>query len=356
VIRPRGGATRRRDDKDEEPTSSAEEIGRLLRQAREERGLDLLAVHDRLSRPITQLEALERGDLDSLPDQALALSTLRRYAAFLGLDGDALALRMIDAWSSPPAAVNGTARGGAGAAVTSVVAAVTTGPDHLRAFTQTGQVPRVGAGSTAAAGGYGYGMATGPPTGTFPVVPRHELRQSKRAVARARRKLRAPTPLKIVTGVALLLVLAVVAGYVILQQRPQWLVSARILRVVEPGGPQAPAPATTSTVPHQVAIVVPGVSGPASSAYSVGTKDFTVNVSTTGPCWVQVTSSESSVPLIVGVQQAGKRLSYPAQGTMTVQVGSSAVVVGISVKGKVVFFTAPHVTPYTYVFAANTAG
>jgi hypothetical protein len=356
VIRPRGGATRRRDDKDEEPTSSAEEIGRLLHQAREERGLDLLAVHDRLSRPITQLEALERGDLDSLPDQALALSTLRRYAAFLGLDGDALALRMIDAWSSPPAAVNGTARGGAGAAVTSVVAAVTTGPDHLRAFTQTGQVPRVGAGSTAAAGGYGYGMATGPPTGTFPVVPRHELRQSKRAVARARRKLRAPTPLKIVTGVALLLVLAVVAGYVILQQRPQWLVSARILRVVEPGGPQAPAPATTSTVPHQVAIVVPGVSGPASSAYSVGTKDFTVNVSTTGPCWVQVTSSESSVPLIVGVQQAGKRLSYPAQGTMTVQVGSSAVVVGISVKGKVVFFTAPHVTPYTYVFAANTAG
>ena len=89
-----------------------------------------------------------------------------------------------------------------------------------------------------------------------------------------------------------------------------------------------------------------------SSAYSVGTKEFTVYISTTGPCWVQVTSSESSAPLIVGVQPAGKRLSYPAQGTMTVQVGSSAVVVGISVKGKVVFFNAPHVTPYTYVFAA----
>ena len=103
MIRPRGGATRRRDDQDEESTSSAEEIGRQLREAREERGLDLLAVHDRLSRPITQLEALERGDLASLPDQALALSTLRRYAAFLGLDGDALALRMIDAWSAAPA-------------------------------------------------------------------------------------------------------------------------------------------------------------------------------------------------------------------------------------------------------------
>ena len=72
----------------------------MLRAAREERGLDLLAVHDRLSRPITQLEALENGDLAGLPDQALALSTLRRYAAFLGLDGDALALQMIDAWSA----------------------------------------------------------------------------------------------------------------------------------------------------------------------------------------------------------------------------------------------------------------
>jgi len=109
----------------------------LLRAAREERGLDLLAVHDRLSRPITQLEALENGDLAGLPDQALALSTLRRYASFLGLDGDALALQMIDAWSAtttatPAAAVSPASRGatrtqvGAGA-VTNVVTAVTTG-------------------------------------------------------------------------------------------------------------------------------------------------------------------------------------------------------------------------------------
>ena len=142
MIRPRGGATRRRDDQDEEPTSSAEEIGRLLREAREERGLDLLAVHDRLGRPITQLEALERGDLASLPDQALALSTLRRYAAFIGLDGDAMALQMIDAWSDGPRAANGATHTDAGMAVTNVVAAVTRSPDHLRAFTQTGQVPR----------------------------------------------------------------------------------------------------------------------------------------------------------------------------------------------------------------------
>ncbi len=211
--------------------SSAEEIGRLLRDAREERGLDLLAVHDQLSRPITQLEALEQGDLSRLPDQALALSTLRRYAVFLGLDGDALALRMIDAWSArPPTGPSPNDTAG----VTNVVAAVTTGPDHLRAFTQTGQVPRVGAGSTAAPGGYGFGVAPGPPTGTFPVVPHQEIKDSKRAVARARRRMRAPTPLKVLTWLAALLMVAVIAGLAIYQLRPEWLAKSHILRVSAP--------------------------------------------------------------------------------------------------------------------------
>ncbi len=75
-----------------------------------------------------------------------------------------------------------------------------------------------------------------------------------------------------------------------------------------------------------------------------------VDITTTGPCWVEVISSQSSVPLIIGVQTAGRRLSSPAQGTMTVQVGSSAVVVGISVKGRVVFYNAPRAAPYTYAF------
>ena len=106
--------------------------------------------------------------------------------------------------------------------MTNVVTAVTTGPDHLRAFTQTGEVPRVGAGSAAGgSGAYGYGVAPGPPTGTFPVVPRQQIRHSKRAVARARRRLRAPTSLKVVTWVAVVLVLAVVAGFAIQRWQPR---------------------------------------------------------------------------------------------------------------------------------------
>ena len=366
MIWQRGDTTSRRDDHDEQSDSPAGGIGRLLREAREERGLDLLTVHDRLDRPITHLEALEKGDLDSLPDQALALSTLRRYAAFLGLDGDALALEMIDAWTDHQSGAPDTALLGAPgaaqtplglaatqavpAAVTAVVTTVTTEPEHLRAFTQTGEVPRAGAGS--AAGGsaaYGYGTSSGAPTGTFPVVPRQEIRHSKRAVAKARRRLRAPTWLKVVTWLALVLVIVTAVGFGIQKWRPEWLVRSHILRVGLPTHPSAGGGAGNQ--PHQASPVVLSSFTSQSASYTVATHDFTVAISTSGRCWVQVTSSESAVPLVSGVQAAGQLLRYRAKGTMTVQVGASAVAVGVSVGGKPAYINSPKVTPYTYSFA-----
>lgn len=343
---PRGGTTRRRDDEGEDAASSAAEIGRLLRDSRESRGLDLLAVHDRLGRPITQIEALEKGDLARLPDQAMALSTLRRYAAFLGLDGDALALLMIDAFSTVPVAPSATS---------SVATVITAGPDHLRAFTQTGEVPALGGGSSGpptGSGAFGYGVTTGPPTGTFPVVPRHDLRRSRRAVAKARRRLHAPTTLKAVTWAVAGLLVVVGAGFVIYRSEPKWLVQAHILKVSKPGT-AAPAAKTATPVPAR-----PGAQSPvletssngASASYTVAAKQFIVAIATSGPCWVQVTSSTSSVPLVSGVEPAGKSISVPASGTMTVEIGSTAVVLALTVGGKAVFYNTPHIVPFTYTF------
>lgn len=268
---------------------------------------------------------------------------------------------MIDAWSARPP--TGPSPGDT-TALTNVVAAVTAGPDHLRAFTQTGQVPRVGAGTTAAPGGYGFGVAPGPPTGTFPVVPQKEIKDSKRAVARARRRLRAPTALKVITWAAAFLMIAVVAGFAIYQWRPQWLAQSHILRVAAPGAGSAGAdagtqpphgsapPGPTQPATHTASPVVTTSTTPTSANYSVGAKQFTATLTTSGPCWVQVTSSNSPAPLLVGVQPAGKHFSFDAKGsTLTVQVGSSAVVVSVTIRNKVVFFNAPQVVPFTYVFA-----
>lgn len=350
MIRPRGGTTRRRDDQEEQARASVEEIGRRLRSTREERGLDLLAVHDRLSRPITMIEALESGNLAALPDQAQALSTLRRYAAFLGLDGDALALQMLDAWSVV-LSTNGSGHN-PDTAATNVVTAVTSGPDHLKAFTQTGEVPRVGASATGKNGA--VGMAPGPPTGTFPVVPRQDIRRSKKAVARARRRLRAPTSLKIVTWVAGALLLCVVAGFAIYQWSPQWLASAHILRM----GPPHPSPSTSSppppTAPVRASPVTVTSLGADSATYTVAAAHYTVTVGTSGPCWVKVTSSNSPIPLAAAVEPPGKVLTFPNNGTISVQIGSSAVLVGVTIHGKAAFLNAPKVAPFTYTFVPAT--
>ncbi len=74
-------------------------------------------------------------------------------------------------------------------------------------------------------------------------------------------------------------------------------------------------------------------------------------MATSGPCWVQVTSSSSPVPLISGVQPAAKVLTYPAHGTMTVEVGSTRVLVGITIRGKTAFTGTPKAIPYTFTFA-----
>jgi hypothetical protein len=369
VIWQRDGTTRRRDDHDEESDSSTEEIGTLLRQAREERGLDLLAVHDQLGRPITHLEALENGDLARLPDQALALSTLRRYAAFVGLDGDALALQMIDAWpDTPPApapdklpsgkgAPTKKQSGSGGTPITTVVTAVASEPDHLRAFTQTGEVPMARSGAAPVGQGtYGYGVGPGAPTGTFPVVPRQEIKSSKRAVAKARRRLRAPTSLKVFTWVAVVLVLVVAVGFGIQKWRPQWLARTHILRVAAPvnhSGAKSTPGATPTPPPSKVQL---GPFTNQSAVLNVNTANFTVAISTSARCWVQVTSSSSSTPLLSEIVPAGQLLTYPAKGTMTVEVGASAVIVAVTIKGQMEFHNSPTTTPFTYTFNPPASG
>ncbi len=366
MIRPRGAVTRRRDDDQGKHNSSAEDVGRLLRNARQEQGLELLAVHDRLSRPITQIEALENGDLSSLPDQAGALSTLRRYATFLGLDSDALAEQLSEAWPASEATgvlhpgentavVTPSARSAAGAGprgpanptTTGLMPEVDTSPDHLRAFTQTGEVPRFGVAPRPTTGN-----GAGPPTGTFPVVPHQDLRRGKRALARARRRMRAPTLLKVVTWAAVVLVLVVAAGWAIRTWNPQWLIKARVLRVAQPGSGGSTTTSTTpAAVSHQKDAVQPVAASRTSADFVVRTADFTVTVATTGRCWVQILSSTSSVPLAEGVQPAGQVFRFKATGTMTVQVGASPVLVSVSVGGRNAYLDKPSVTPFTYTFA-----
>jgi hypothetical protein len=320
-----------------EPGPSPVDIGRVLRTKREELGLDLLTVHDRLGRPITQLEALEAGDLSRLHNQAFALSTLRRYARFLALDGDALALQFMESLSSVVGAPTG------------VVAMAGSEQDHLRAFTQTGPVPRVGGNSRSYNGWFGQ---AGPPTGTLAVVPREQIKETRKIQRKVRRSRRPPLLLRLATWLVLVALLVALAGVGVRRWRPQLFVQWHI---VPPNGGLylPPAPKTPTTTPHHVAptsVKLVSTDDLTTATYTVGAPHFNVVLTTSAPCYVEVTSPASVNPIVADVQQPGVTKSYPADGSLTVDIGAGGVSISVSANGKTAFTTVPQNAPFTYTF------
>ncbi len=70
----------------EREASPGRAVGRLLRDQREARGLDLAAVEKSLKIRRANLEAIEEGCFDKLPGAAYVPAFLRAYAAHVGLD------------------------------------------------------------------------------------------------------------------------------------------------------------------------------------------------------------------------------------------------------------------------------
>lgn len=66
------------------------QLGRVLREAREAKGLSLEALADQLCMGSDQLKALEEGASDRLPEKVFVVAQTRRVATFLGLEADPL--------------------------------------------------------------------------------------------------------------------------------------------------------------------------------------------------------------------------------------------------------------------------
>ena len=66
------------------------EIGQLLRETREKKGLSLHDVHDKLKLSVHVLEAMEKGEESNLPHPVYTRGFLQEYAKFLELDWEEL--------------------------------------------------------------------------------------------------------------------------------------------------------------------------------------------------------------------------------------------------------------------------
>ena len=102
--------------KDGATVSTLQEIGDLLRQAREAQGLSCDQLAQSLKMGSEQLHALETGELEKLPEPVFIKAMTHRVASKLGLDGDSLISSLQDVLPAPKTTTNlSRAPGGADA-------------------------------------------------------------------------------------------------------------------------------------------------------------------------------------------------------------------------------------------------
>ena len=64
-----------------------EQIGQKLKAARESRGLTLGQIYDKTKISTANLQAIEQGDADQLPEAVFCTGVHKRHAGTVGLNG-----------------------------------------------------------------------------------------------------------------------------------------------------------------------------------------------------------------------------------------------------------------------------
>jgi len=369
----------RRGDARTTPTSIPD-MAKALRRARTRQGLRLEDVSARTGLPLEQLQALEIGSVERIPDRVAIVRTLRRYADHLGLPGDRFVLSMVDQWPTTidrPTSVVAVQPVAGTAAAAPPVSPNLAAPAPVRQL-DTGVVPitspplaataAVPAGTLVA--GSNLGAATrqqgpreaspgsvDPPTGgehrpaaispDTGIVPVYQPPTSART---GPRRSRTPLALRIVVGLVAVAVLVGVAGLLVDHYEPHWLRDLGITHGPPStttqgttGGHSSGSPGSTTQPSFAVASTTAD-----SATLAVGSLSFTVEVTAVnGSTWVQGTAAGKTAPTFAGVLTTGGTHSFSAQRSLVLMVGSIAAHLAISVQGKTVGTYLPSAAPFT---------
>lgn len=353
--------------------ASVPEVARSLRRARTRQGLRLEDVSARTGLPLDQLQAIETGTVERIPDRVAILRTLRRYADHLGLPGDRFVLVAVEHWpttAGQPTAIVAVPPAAGVAAAGPVARHVDTGvvPAAAPALATrvappgwtpgtTGRAPPTAAGPVAATGPTARGGTSQVPAAPMVdtgVVPTYQpptaahARRSSRATGRPR----TPLGLRILVGVAGVAVVAGVAGLLVDHVEPHWLQDLGITH--RPRTPATPADSsgtsttagTTGTTTQPTFTVASTT--PSSATLAVRAASFTVQLSAVnGVSWVQATAAGKAAPTYAGVLSAGATQILSVQHSLVVQVGSVAAHIAVSVGGRTVGTYVPTAAPFT---------
>jgi len=383
-----GKLTRRGGERRSSTPLAVSDVGASLRDARERLGLSLAEVRDRTGVSWQHLEALEAMDLGRLPDQRTVVTAARRYSEVVGLDPSEICGTVLRAWQDehwmqsviaqppmqdPPTQTGGRSRrkqanvasspeapstnGGTPAAAPWFGGAGgTTGSQpHLRAFTQTAEVPMLGGARSQRSGSGSLHFAE---TGALPVTSRFY----------GGRRL-PPRWLRVSVALTALLLLIGLGGLAVHHYKPQWLADIHVVRG-NPAGSEStsgstprPGPSTNGQAGHttrppapksHALVTLAGVASTSSVTVAVHASGYQVLISLQRACWVDVTDpSGGSAPVFVGVLPAGTIKTFsPVGGKLSIEFGASGVTVAVKASGKSTpgWTFSPQSAPFTLGF------
>jgi hypothetical protein len=348
---------RRRGGRRKQPDPTPAVVGTALREAREASAVSLVEIQDRTGVPGSQLEALEAGNLSLFPDLRSAVTAVRRYSDLVNLDVDGFARVVEEHWGSPLAGFEGVAATGKGASnggthSVHLTGVVPTGHlsrypgdgTHLRAFTQTDEVPGVRRTPPPADNGHDPAGAWSP-TGSFPAVP-----GGYKLVRQA------PWILRAAVWVTAALLLVALLGLAVEHYQPQLLADIHLVhhtttpKATTPTSPGSTANPKPPAHPSEVSLADTGA---ASATVSVRASNYSVVVAAWAPCWTVVHSPQSFSPVFAATLEGGQVKQFdPANGQLTVSMSASLVTVQVRVNGKTVpgFLFKPTSVPFTLNF------
>ncbi|MGO9456379.1 MAG: helix-turn-helix domain-containing protein [Acidimicrobiales bacterium] len=367
MTRRHDGGNRRGDAATGTP-SSVPEVGRLLRRSRTRQGLHLEDVAARTGLNLHQLEALETGTVDRIPDRVVVLQTLRRYADFLGLPGDRFVLAVVDHWPSPtaappvvpvaprpvaavaPAAVAATSAVAVGpplaptgtvpvTAVTRVDRPVHVTPHPTGVPSTTAQVnavPNTKVPSAAAQ------VNAVPNTGVIPAV--------RPQAPRGPRARPSTAALSVAIGVLAVAVMLGIGALLVHRYEPRWLSDIGVTQA-----PTSPSTTTAGSGSHAhhpsgapTQTLTVATTSPNAANLTVHSQSFQVTVKATGgSSWVQATQSGQAAPAFSGVLAPGQTQVFRVDGSLQLEVGSVSAHVVVATGLRALGSYVPPAAPYT---------
>ncbi|MCL4422997.1 MAG: helix-turn-helix domain-containing protein [Actinobacteria bacterium] len=363
-----------------------------LSGARQARGCSQLAASINTGIPLDHIEGLETGSIGVFEDQMALLKELRAYADYLGLSGRDLVVALVDSWTasdrvlSPPPGcaqtiprVTSTTKGNAGFGPDDTVL-----PGTSQLVTATLSMPNLGRSGRSVALSSASDAPTTvhvqlTPTSQVPAVaqvikesgnpapasylPHPEqllqVRNNEAGPAWAGGRAKPPASLKAAVWLASALLLLALAALAIDYLRPGLLARLDLANTASTSAlpsntkPLQQNSPTASSKPSLPPKAFRQTSSSATGAsYVIYGHSFSLTISASRPCWLEVISPDSSKPVFAGiVQAASKPMSFTSTTSLKVQIGAGGTTIIAQSEGRRVAVLHPAHAPYTMVFS-----